>query len=140
MSGFMSKNSFLSFLQGFNRAGRGGPARLLTIAGVGVSMAALAIGASSITHPAAPESSVAKMPDVDPLPGGMQSNAAQDALLLRHAQDKARQALANGESYTPPMPASVPLKIVDKPAAVETAKAEPPPPPAIVPVPEPPPP
>ncbi len=137
MSGFVSKNSFLSLLRGFNRAGRGGPARLLTIAGVGVSMAALAIGASSITHPPAPESSVAKMPEVDALPGGMQSNAAQDALLLRHAQDKARQALANGESYTPPMPASVPLKIVDTPAAVETAKEEPPPQPVVRPVPEP---
>jgi intracellular multiplication protein IcmE len=136
MSDLFSKFPLLSQLREFNRGGRGGPARIVTIAAVGVSMAALLVGVSSITHPTPPESSVAKMPDVDPLPGGMHSNPAQDALLKRHAQGQADKALASGESYTPPLPAAAPLRLVDRREPEEVAAVELPEP-AIVPIPEP---
>lgn len=137
MSDLFKKIPLLSNVRQFNRAGRGGPARIITIATIGVSMTALAIGVSSITTPAPPESSVAKMPDVDPLPGGMHSNPAQEALLMRHAQNKADKALASGESYTPPFPGAAPLRLVDRRQPVEVVAAEPPSEPAVVPVPEP---
>lgn len=137
MSDLFSKIPLLSQLREFNRGGRGGPARIVTIAAVGVSMTALLVGVTSITHPAPPESSVAKMPEVDPLPGGMHSNPAQDALLKRHAQGQADKALASGESYTPPLPAAAPLRLVDRRQPEEIAASEPPPEPAVVTVPEP---
>lgn len=139
MSELFSKIPLLSQIREFNRGGRGGPARIVTIAVVGVSMTALLIGVSSISHPALPESSVAKMPEVDPLPGGMHSNPAQDALLKRHAQTQADKALASGTSYTPPLPAAAPLRLVDRRQPEEIAASEPPPEPAVVPIPEPPP-
>ncbi|WP_159729443.1 DotG/IcmE/VirB10 family protein [Methylosinus sp. Ce-a6] len=137
MSDLFSKIPLLSQLREFNRGGRGGPARIVTIAVVGVSMTALLVGVSSISHPALPESSVAKMPEVDPLPGGMHSNPAQDALLKRHAQSQADKALASGASYTPPLPAAAPLRLVDRRQPEEIAASEPPPEPAVVPIPEP---
>ncbi|WP_024882330.1 DotG/IcmE/VirB10 family protein [Methylosinus sp. LW3] len=137
MSNLFSKISLLSQLREFNRGGRGGPARIVTIAAVGVSMTALLVGVSSITHPTPPESSVAKMPEVDPLPGGMHSNPAQDALLKRHAQVQADKALASGASYTPPLPAAAPLRLVDRREPEEGTVLEPPPEPAVVPIPEP---
>lgn len=137
MSDLFSKIPLLSQIREFNRGGRGGPARIVTIALVGVSMTALLIGVSSISHPALPESSVAKMPEVDPLPGGMHSNPAQDALLKRHAQSQADKALESGASYTPPLPAAAPLRLVDRRDPEEIAAAEPPPEPAVVPIPEP---
>jgi intracellular multiplication protein IcmE len=137
MSDLFSKIPLLSQLREFNRGGRGGPARIVTIAMVGVSMTALLVGVSSISHPAPPESSVAKMPEVDPLPGGMHSNPAQDALLKRHAQGQADKALASGASYTPPLPAAAPLRLVDRRQSEELAASEPPLEPAVVPIPEP---
>jgi len=47
------------------------------------------------------------------LPGGPQGDALQDALLVRHAREAAEKAAAKNESYTPPMPASAPLKVVE---------------------------
>ncbi|WP_024882012.1 DotG/IcmE/VirB10 family protein [Methylosinus sp. LW3] len=137
MSDLFSKIPLLSQLREFNRGGRGGPARVVTIAVVSVSMTALLVAVSSISHPTLPESSVAKMPEVDPLPGGMHSNPAQDALLKRHAQTQADRALASGASYTPPLPAAAPLRLVDRRDPEEIAAAEPPPAPAVVPIPEP---
>jgi intracellular multiplication protein IcmE len=137
MSDLFSKIPLLSQLREFNRGGRGGPVRIVTIAAVGVSMAALLVGVSSISHPTLPESSVAKMPEVDPLPGGMHSNPAQDALLKRHAQTQADKALASGASYTPPLPAAAPLRLVDRRQPEEIADRAPPPAPAVVPIPEP---
>lgn len=123
----------------FNRAGRGGPARIFAIAAIGVSATAIAVRLSSITDPPAPESSVAKMPEVDPLPGGLNSNPAQDALLVRHAQGNAEKALSTGESYTPPLPASVPLTLAKKSRVEEVGLSEPQTPadPPVVIVPEP---
>ncbi|ATQ70610.1 MULTISPECIES: DotG/IcmE/VirB10 family protein [Methylosinus] len=137
MSDLYSKIPLLSQLREFNQGGRGGPARIVTIAAVGVSMAALLVAVSSISHPTLPESSVAKMPEVDPLPGGIHSNPAQDALLKRHAQTQADKALASGASYTPPLPAAAPLRLVDRRDPEEVAAAEPPPAPTVVPIPEP---
>jgi intracellular multiplication protein IcmE len=137
VSDLFSKIPLLAQLREFNQGGRGGPARIVTIAMVGMSMAALLVGVSSISHPNLPESSVAKMPEVDPLPGGLHSNPAQDALLKRHAQTQAEKALASGTSYTPPLPAAAPLRLVDRREPEDLAAAEPPPAPAVVPIPEP---
>src|SRR5580658_9977970 len=114
-----------------NRAGQAGPRRLLVIAGIGVGMAALVAGAMLIGTQGAPSSKSAKMPYMNPLPGGLQSNPEQDALALRAGQEAAQKALAGHQSYTPPMAASQtmqPAKIVDNSASeVPTA--------ALVPIP-----
>ena len=94
----------------FSGAGRGGPGRLLVIAGVGVAMAAVLVVAAMTSQKPNMESRVAKMRAINLLPGGLQSTPAQDALLVRHSQAEAAKAEAKREGFTPPMPGSVPLK------------------------------
>jgi intracellular multiplication protein IcmE len=94
----------------FSGAGRGGPGRLLVIAGVGVGMAALLVVVAMTSQKPNIESRVAKMKAMNLLPGGLQSTPAQDALLVRHSQAEAAKAEAKSEGFTPPMPGSVPLK------------------------------
>jgi intracellular multiplication protein IcmE len=122
----------------FNAASRGGPRRVLIIAGTAVGMLALVVGASFIHHTEPAPSQTAKMPYINPLPGGTQSNPHQDALALRAAQEQASAAERSGHSYTPPMPASQPLKLVatqDPPAT--TAPDAQPHQPVVIPVPRP---
>jgi intracellular multiplication protein IcmE len=91
------------------------------IAGIGVSMIALAVGMSLRSEEKPPESKVAKMPPINALPGGLHSSPAQDALLLRSSQEKAREAQKKGESFTPPIAASRPMKdrlVVEEPESV----------------------
>lgn len=138
MSEFFSNLPRLKFgsLGILSQVGRGGPGRLVAIAGVGLLMIGVVVGASLIHRHAAVESTVAKLPPINPLPGGLQSNPAQDALLRRHGREKAQEAEAKHESYTPPIAASKPLKIVDQaPQATEVGfdqLSSPPPPPARV--------
>jgi intracellular multiplication protein IcmE len=118
-----------------NRAGQAGPRRLIVIAGIGVGMAALVTGAMLIGTQGPPGSKSAKMPYMNPLPGGLQSNPEQDALALRAGQEAAQKALAGHQSYTPPMAASQtmqPAKIVDN-SASEVPTAAPVPIPAAIP-------
>src|SRR5208283_5321199 len=145
MGAVLSRISFLAKLRAgmFTQAHRGGPGRLLTIAGIGVLMIGLVFGVSMLRNQEAIESKVAKIPPINPLPGGLHSTPAQDALLVRHSREKAAEAAAKQESYTPAIPASAPLKIVGATApadeVAETTRSEnviPPP----VPVPVPPPP
>ena len=145
MGAFLSRISFLAKLRArmFTQAHRGGPGRLLTIAGIGVLMIGLVFGASMLRNQEAIESKVAKIPPINPLPGGLQSTPAQDALLVRHSREKAAEAAAKQESYTPAIPASAPLKIIGATApydeVAETARSETViPPPVPVPVPPPP--
>jgi len=134
---------FLAGKRLFNEAGRGGSGRLVAIALMGAGMIAAVIVISVIRSRAPVESFVAKMPPVNPLPGGPQGDAAQDALLVRHAREEADKAARNHESYTSPIPASTPLKVLE-PGADEKPKEEQAPVedtrgPEIVPVPAPPP-
>lgn len=112
MTDASSRLSLPSFLKAglLNRTGTAGPRRLIAIAGVGICMLALLVGISMIRYRPPPQSQVAKMPPINPLPGGLQSNPEQDALALRAAQEAADKALQIGHSYTPPMPASQPLQ------------------------------
>lgn len=126
------------------RFGAGGPGRLVMIVGVGISMIALAVGMSLRSEEKPPESKVAKMPPINALPGGLHSSPAQDALLLRSSQQKAREAERKGESYTPPIPASQPMKdrpVVEEPepvaAVAEDIEAHPVPVVIVKPVPPP---
>lgn len=122
----------------FNAASRGGPRRVLIIAGTAVGMLALVVGASFIHHTEPAPSQTAKMPYINPLPGGTQSNPHQDALALRAAQERAAAAERSGQSYTPPMPASQPLKLVQSqdPPDVTAPDAQPQQP-VVMPVPRP---
>jgi len=79
---------------------------MVVIAGVGVAMVVTVVIVSMRSETPPLESAVASMPAVNPLPGGMNSNKAQDALLLRHAKERAEEAAKSKESYTPPIPAS----------------------------------
>jgi len=105
--GFFGRTAFL------NESVRGGTGRLLAIAGIGLAMVGLITAVTMIRARAPIESHVAKMPKFDPLPGGSRGDAAQDALLVRHAREAAAKAVETHESYTPPMPASAPLKVVE---------------------------
>ena len=112
-----------------NESTRGGAGRLLVIALIGFGMIGLVIAVSMKGFKAPVESQIAKMPAINPLPGGLQGDPAQDALLVRHSQDEAAKAAHKNESYTPAMPASVPLKVVEpgadvKPSEVPAVAAE----------------
>ena len=120
MSGFALRLALPAFFKTaiFNQAGRAGPRRLVVITFVGVGMVAVLIGVSMISYRPPPQSAVAKMPPVNPLPGGTHSDPEQDALLLRDAQQHAARALEQHVSYTPPMPASqlvAPRPVVQQP-------------------------
>lgn len=92
----------------FSSAGGSGPRRLLVI---GVSAIAILGGVGLImlhAHHTAMQSSVAKEPEVDPLPGGAHSNPYLNQLEIEHAQDQANQAAAQGQSSVAPMAAAQP--------------------------------
>ena len=126
MSGFALRLALPAFFKTaiFNQAGRAGPRRLVVITFVGVGMVAVLIGVSMISYRPPPQSAVAKMPPVNPLPGGTHSDPEQDALLLRDAQQHAARALEQHVSYTPPMPASqlvAPRPVVQQPDPLDPA-------------------
>ncbi|WP_158746708.1 DotG/IcmE/VirB10 family protein [Acidisphaera sp. L21] len=93
----------------FNRAAYAGPRRFLIIGG-GVIVVAAAITYVSFSGSSSPlASQVARLPSVNPLPGGLQSNPQQDKLALATNREQADQAVRSGLSYTPPIAASQPL-------------------------------
>ncbi len=97
----------LPFALRFNAAGQAGPRRLLIIAATGLLMVGLVAGVSLIRPETPPPSRVARMPPINRLPGGLDSNPQQDALLRTASQEHAKTALDKGQSYTPPLAASV---------------------------------
>lgn len=105
MSGFARKLQMGSFL---NRSAYAGPRRFLVIGGIGAVVlgAIVAVSFSGTTPP--PQSLTARMPVVNPLPGGMNSTPNQDKLSLLTNQEQADQAATQGRSYSPPIPASHP--------------------------------
>ena len=115
MSGFASRLQMSSI---FNRAAHAGPRRFLIIGG-GVLTVAAGIVFVSMSGSSSPlASQVAKLPAVNPLPGGLQSNPQLDKLALATNQEEAAQAAQRGQSYTPPIAASQPIKPLPAAAAV----------------------
>ncbi len=103
MSGFANK---LQISTVFNRSAYAGPRRFLVIGGCVVAVAGL-IAYVSMSGSAPPlTSQVSRLPVVDPLPGGLQSNPQQDKLALQANREQADQAARRGVSYTPPIAAS----------------------------------
>ena len=103
MSGFANK---LQISTVFNRSAYAGPRRFLVIGGCIVAVAGL-IAYVSMSGSAPPlTSQVSRLPTVDPLPGGLQSNPQQDKLALQANREQADQAARRGVSYTPPIAAS----------------------------------
>ena len=103
MSGFASKLQMSSI---FNQSAHAGPRRFLVIGGcvAGVLVAVAYISMSGSSEPLV--SQTARLPTVNPLPGGLNGNSQQNKLALQTNQEQAEQAALGGLSYTPPMPAS----------------------------------
>ena len=80
-----------------NESTRGGAGRLLVIALIGFGMIALVIAVSMKGFKAPVVSQIARMPAINPLPGGLQGDPAQDALLVRHSQEEAAKAAQKHE-------------------------------------------
>jgi intracellular multiplication protein IcmE len=120
MSGFASRLRVGSM---FNRAAYAGPRRFVVM-GAGVLVVAGAIAYVSMSGvPTPPQSQVGRLPPINPLPGGLQSNPQQDKLALETNQQQADQAAKQGLSYTPPIAASQPATPPATVAAPATAPA-----------------
>lgn len=139
-SRFMPAMSFGGGL--FNGSFRGGPSRLVAIAGIGVAMVgAIAVVSSMGSKPPDMGSKAAKMPGFDPTPGGIHGDPELEALRVKAANKQAGVAAAKGESYAVPLPASRPLQLngpaepgEEVSAALLPKKVEEPAGPMIVPV------
>lgn len=115
----------------FSGAGSAGPRRLALIGGV----AAVALGVIGIVmirgQHEGQHSSVAALPDVNALPGGMHSNPYYNQLATQQAQQQAQAAAAKGQSSVAPMAPGVvaqsvtPAPAVAKPARTETPSVRP---------------
>jgi intracellular multiplication protein IcmE len=115
----------------FSGAGNAGPRRLALIGGV----AAVALGVIGVVmirgHHEGQHSSVAALPDVNALPGGMHSNPYYNQLATQQAQQQAQAAAAKGQSSVAPMAPGVvaqpatPAPAVAKPARTETPSVRP---------------
>jgi intracellular multiplication protein IcmE len=89
----------------FSGAGGAGPRRLAILGSISIAVLGGAGFMMLRQHDAARQSSVAKTPDVNALPGGMHSNPYYAELAVQNAQDQARQAEAQGQSSVAPMQA-----------------------------------
>jgi intracellular multiplication protein IcmE len=90
---------------------------ILTAAALGV-LALVVVVATTGRHAPA-NSHDARMKDVDPLPGGLNSTPEQDALARTADNARAQSSLEKGVSFTPPMAPSVP--VLPPPSQVEKA-------------------
>jgi intracellular multiplication protein IcmE len=131
MSGFVSKLRIGSIFNKqqmgslFNRAVYAGPHRFLIIGG-GIVVVAGVVAYVSMSGLSAPLTSLAaRLPPVDPLPGGLHSNPQLDKLSLATNQEEADQAARSGASYTPPIAASQTLNPPPAPAATPVVAAAP---------------
>jgi intracellular multiplication protein IcmE len=92
----------------FNGAGSAGPRRLVMIGGTAIAMIAAVAVASMIGHKTPEPSRAAPLPNINRLPGGLNSNPEQEALARVDGQEKAAKALDGSKSFTPPMAPSRP--------------------------------
>src|SRR4051794_34776647 len=92
----------------FSGAGGAGPRRLAILGSTAIVLLG-GVGFMMIRgHQAPLQSTVAKAPDVNPLPGGMHSTDYYAHLATESAQEQATVAAAQGQSSVAPMPAGVP--------------------------------
>src|SRR5271166_4312932 len=121
-----------------NAAGAAGTRRFVIIGGIGVTITALLIAATCYSTVPSQDSYVGKLPAMSPLPGGSKSTPLQDNIARRDAQERAQRALETGESFTPALPSSHPVKASqygpppDDPPVVAPASPPPSPPPAQI--------
>ena len=90
----------------FNGAASAGPRRIAAIAGCGFAVAALLAGATFLHGDTPTASRSGRLPTVNPLPGGLNSNPQQDTLAVRSSNEAAAEHKAAGQSFTPPIAAS----------------------------------
>ena len=90
----------------FNGAASAGPRRIAAIAGCGFAVAALLAGATFLHGDTPTASRSGRLPAVNPLPGGLNSNPQQDTLAVRSSNEAAAEHKAAGQSFTPPIAAS----------------------------------
>jgi intracellular multiplication protein IcmE len=125
----------------FSGAGGAGPRRLASIGGG----AAIILGVAGVVvlhgHHQAQQSSVAALPDVNTLPGGMHGNDYYDKLATQQAQQQAQAAAAKGQSSVAPMAPGVatqalkPAPVVALPRPSQTTIVRPAPPAHLQPTP-----
>lgn len=138
MSGALAKLPFGNpFGRGgvFNRTGHAGPLRLLLISGTTIAALGAVVAVSLVGTAEAPQSQTARMPTVNALPGGPNTNPNQDRLALRHDQAQAEAAARQRQSYTPPLAPSRPLDVKLAPVTPEVAPLVTAPAPALTPAP-----
>jgi intracellular multiplication protein IcmE len=113
----------------FNASGGAGPRRLMFLTIVALALLALVVAVAIAGRNAPANSHDARMKRVDPLPGGLNSTAEQDALARKADGARAQSSLEKGVSFTPPMAPSVPVlpapSQVEKAAPQDTARPQP---------------
>ncbi len=129
MSGFANRLHMGSFL---NRSAYAGPRRFLVIGGAIAVVVAGVVVVSLSGSDAPPTSQVARLPPVNPLPGGLHSDPQMAKLALETDQEQADQAARTGQSYTPPIAPSRLVTLADNPPPVVAPVLPAPPPPATL--------
>ena len=113
-------------------AGRAGPRRLAVIGVVGLVVVGLVVAVVMSGHQAPPLSQDARMKSVDPLPGGLHGTPEQSALARVADTRHAEVAMADGNSFTPPLAPSVPVAPAPQDQGPGARRAESPPQPHFV--------
>ncbi|MCG7351418.1 type IV secretion protein DotG [Roseomonas mucosa] len=134
MSGAADKvrlDSVLGKMHVFNSAGKAGPLRLVVIGGTIFVVLGTVAAVSMIRPSEPPQSRTARMPTVNPLPGGPNTNPTQDRLALQHDQGEAARAMSQGQSYTPPFSPSRPINLQAPAAPSDAAPSIAPPAPVV---------
>lgn len=88
----------------FGGAGGAGPRRLVGIVAVAVGVAGVLAAATFMQGQQPFVSRPGRLPDADPVPGGVNSNPHQDNLAVLDGQEAAKREMAAGRSFTPQMP------------------------------------
>ncbi len=95
----------------FNKTGRASPTRLALAGGGAILLLGVIVVVSFTGQATPPQSQTARMPPVNSLPGGMNTNPNQDRMALQHNQEQAAAADREGRSFTPQMAPSKPLNV-----------------------------
>lgn len=112
----------------FSGAGRAGPRRLVIIGAGGICIVVLVAAVVMSGHQLQPFSKDARMASIDALPGGLHSTPEQNALAQQADTAHAHVALAQGNSYTPPLAPSASV-VPSPPISAQPAPQQAPPPP-----------
>ena len=105
-----------------NKTGRASPMRLALLGGGGIVVLGSIVVVSFMGKVEPPQSQTARMPAVNALPGGPNTNPNQDRLALQHNQEQAEAAARQDQSYTPPL---APSRALASPLAQVTPNVAP---------------